>query len=265
MLLEVPETFGRDIAAIIDRAVVPLLKRVEALEARPSPLRGEKGEPGDRGETGDVGPQGSNADVAPFLAPLFARVEALELRPIAEKGDAGERGEKGEPGLKGERGEKGEPGFVGRDGLPGLPGRDGKDGVGKDGAQGLDGKDGADGLGFDDFSFELADDGCTVIERLSRGNVIKEVRFRVRGRYRGPWKDGDGYGLDDTVSQGGSGWVALVDSPKGKPGDGSGEWQLFVKKGRDGRDGERGPQGPAGASGNNGRDLTQLGPDGSKW
>jgi hypothetical protein len=66
-----------------------------------------------------------------------------------------------------------------------------------------------------------------------------------RGRHRGPWKADEHYQLDDSVSSGGSGWIAMVEGAKGRPGD-SKDWQLFVKKGRDGKDGERGPQGPAG-------------------
>jgi hypothetical protein len=50
------------------------------------------------------------------------------------------------------------------------------------------------------------------------------------------------------VTSGGSGWVAIVEDPKGRPGH-SKDWQLFVMKGRDGKDGEPGPQGPQGAPG----------------
>jgi collagen type III alpha len=206
-----------------------------------------------------------------------SRIAALETRPML-KGDPGERGEKGDPGEAGQRGEKGEQGergldgkdgrdgingtngldgkdgkdgAPGRDGLAGLAGRDGKDGAhGKDGAPGKDGKDGADGLGFDHVTFEMADDGCTVIERYARGNLIKEFRRRARGSYRGPWKHDSEYFFDDMVSCGGSGWVAIVPKPKAKPGDGK-DWQLFVRKGRDGKDGERGPAGPQGPPGQN--------------
>lgn len=69
-----------------------------------------------------------------------------------------------------------------------------------------------------------------------------------RGRHRGAWTGSEFYHQDDTVSCGGSGWIALVEGAIGRPGD-SKDWQLFVKKGRDGKDGERGPQGPIGPAG----------------
>ena len=187
-----------------------------------------------------------NAQVARCLDEMRKMIAEI---PRPEKGEKGERGERGE---NGERGDKGEIGIAGRDGLAGLPGRDGKDGRdgidGKDGAPGLAGKDGADGLGFDDMTLTLSDDGCSVIERYARGNVVKELKRRVRGHYCGPWKEDGEYFFEDTVSSGGSGWVAVVATPKGRPGD-CRDWQLFVKKGRDGKDGERGPPGPQGPAG----------------
>ncbi len=69
-----------------------------------------------------------------------------------------------------------------------------------------------------------------------------------RGRHRGPWTGSVQYHLDDMVTSGGSGWVALVEGAKGRPGD-SKDWQLFAMKGRDGKDGAPGPRGPIGPAG----------------
>jgi integrin beta 3 len=236
VLLE--ETIAKELAGIVNEQIAFIARRVDALEAR-APAKGDKGDPGQKGDKGDRG--------EPGLA--GANGERGDKGERGEKGDSGLLGEKGERGERGERGEKGEPGFVGRDGLPGLAGRDGKDGSpGKDGAPGKDGKDGVDGLGFEDMSLSLSEDGCSVIERYARGNVVKEISRRVRGRYCGPWKHGETYFFEDTVSWAGSGWVAIAQQPKGKPGECK-DWQLFVKKGRDGRDGERGPIGPMGPAG----------------
>lgn len=147
--------------------------------------------------------------------------KALEaLKP--EKGERGERGEKGDRGDVGLRGETGIPGRDGKDGRDGERGPQGSQG--EQGLPGLAGKDGRDGI-----------DG-------------KDGAGPSRGRHRGPWKHDERYHVDDMVSLGGSGWVAIVEDPKGRPGD-SKDWQLFVRKGRDGKDGDRGPQGPIGPAG----------------
>ncbi len=152
---------------------------------------------------------------------IDARLTMVETRE-PEKGERGERGEKGERGDVGLRGETGIPGRDGKDGRDGKNGETGPQGVqgepgmaGKDGAPGIDGKDGAG---------------------------------PSRGRHRGSWTGSEHYHQDDTVSCGGSGWIALVEGAKGRPGD-SKDWQLFVKKGRDGKDGERGERGPIGPAG----------------
>ncbi len=69
-----------------------------------------------------------------------------------------------------------------------------------------------------------------------------------RGRDRGPWTGSVQYHLDDMVTSGGSGWVALVEGATGRPGT-SKDWRLFVMKGRDGKDGAPGPRGPIGPAG----------------
>jgi integrin beta 3 len=179
------------------------------------------------------------------VAGLKSRLGVLELR----QPERGEKGERGLNGDKGERGDKGETGIIGRDGLPGLPGRDGKDGRdGMDGKDGAAGKDGADGLGFDDVTFELVDNGTSVIERYAKGNVVKTLKRRIRSRHHGPWKHDGEYFFEDSVTSGGSSWMAMVDAPKCKPGEGK-DWLLWVRKGRDGKDGERGPPGPVGPPG----------------
>src|SRR5262245_42669214 len=73
---------------------------------------------------------------------------------------------------------------------------------------------------------------------------LMQKRFaELQPRHRGPWKHGETYHLNDSVTHGGSMWIAIVETPQGKPGESS-DWILAVRKGRDGKDGERGPMGP---------------------
>ena len=152
---------------------------------------------------------------------LKTRIAGLETRP-PEKGDRGERGEKGERGDVGFRGETGIPGPQGLIGPTGSQGDLGP--IGPQGEQGLPGPTGPPGV------------------------AGKDGAGPSRGRHRGPWKAGEHYQLDDSVTSGGSGWIAVVDNPQGRPGS-TKDWQLFVMKGRDGKDGAPGPQGPAGPEG----------------
>ena len=176
-----------------------LLKRLEPLEQMGT-VSGPRGETGEPGAVGPAGPQG-------------------------------ERGEPGPPGLSlpGERGPEGQPG---RDG---LPGRDGQPGL--PGEKGLDGKDGADGLGMDDLEV-LFDGERTMTFKWSRGDRVKtfEAVFPV-DIYRGVWVDGKAYERGDGATWGGSEWHCHR-TTTAKPGDGSKDWTLKVKKGRDGRDGK---------------------------
>ena len=81
---------------------------------------------------------------------------------------------------------------------------------------------------------------------------------------KGVYKQADRYHAGDGVTWAGSYWIAQKDEPSQKPGEGEG-WRLAVKKGRDGKHGDKGDKGDQGQPGSAGRDLTQMGPNGSKW
>lgn len=90
-----PVDFGKAMAAIVNNATAPLLKRIEQLESRQL-IRGDKGEPGDRG-----------AD-APAVTgeEIYTQVsEYLAEHPPA----AGEKGERGEQGIRGQNGKDADP------------------------------------------------------------------------------------------------------------------------------------------------------------
>lgn len=116
----------------------------------------------------------------------------------------------------------------GRDGLPGAPGTPGRDGA--------PGKDGADGLGFDNLTVEH--DGERLITvRVTNGERTRSFPITIPCMiYREVYRAETAYQKGDCVSFGGSIWTALRDTTE-KPGNGSEDWKLSVKHGRDGRDG----------------------------
>lgn len=110
------------------------------------------------------------------------------------------------------------------------------------------------------------DDGRTIVITLARNGEVISQNVITTGLPvdRGVWKEG-AYTKGDGVSLGGEFWIARRDT-KLRPVYGpNSDWRLAVKKGRDGKDGHDGKPGEAGPEGKPGRDLTQMGPDGSKW
>jgi len=102
--------------------------------------------------------------------------------------------------------------------------------VGKDGE---DGEPGRDGLGFDDMRLEARSEGVYMV--WERGDVIKDA-FVPMPFYRGVWSKEAGYREGNTVTWGGSTWIAVKDSPQGKPDAPDSDWMLSNKRGRDGKD-----------------------------
>lgn len=201
---------------------------------------GARGEKGDAGEKGEAGPQGQTG-------PQGDAGEPGQSGDPGEPGPQGERGlvgPQGEKGLTGDSGEVGLLGTAGKDGAPGLDGArglDGKDGApgrdGRDGVQGIPGEkgiDGRDGFSPDDLALELKD-GRTVVVTLKTGDheVSREVSLPVLTD-RGVFKLGDDYLQGDGVTYAGGFWIAQK-ATSASPGDGSGDWRLAVKRGRDGK------------------------------
>lgn len=123
-------------------------------------------------------------------------------------------------------------------------------------------KDGKDGVGFEDMEV-LFDGERTVTMKFVRGEVVKEFPFTLPIPIdRGVWKSGESYARGDSVSFGGSIFIAQRDTGSKPETDDS--WRLSVKRGRDGKDGI-GIKGDKGDPGKNGRDLTQLGTNGERW
>ena len=170
-------------------------------------------------------------------------------------GPQGETGEKGIPGDDGAPGKDGKDGtglagaFIDRGGflvltlssgevvrLDCVVGKDGADGLpGKEGKNGKDGKDGRDGLGFEDIIIE--DDGKQSITiKFIRGDttIERKVTFPVLV-YCGVYEEGKEYQKGNCVTWGGS-LYHCNEMTVEKPGSGSKDWTLAVKRGADGRD-----------------------------
>ncbi len=238
-----PGRDGADGASVTLGDVLPdLQKQVdEFLAAVPLPQDGKDGAPGRDGVDGAPGADGASVTADDVLPVIGKRVdEYLAALPVPQDG---------------------KDGAPGRDGADGAPGADGADGVslagamidrkgalvvtlsngtlhelgivvGKDGDRGADGRD---GLGFEDLEFEPDADG-RLWAKFSRGGIVK--RALIPGiLYRGVYKSADGYLKGDAVTYGGGIWIAMQDSPDGRPDGGPG-WQLANKRGKDGRDGK---------------------------
>lgn len=107
---------------------------------------------------------------------------------------------------------------------------------GDDGKPGQDGKPGLDGFSIDDFDAGIEDDGRMVVFALRSGNREQIKKIKVASLIdRGVHRPGAPYEKGDVVTHGGSLWIAQKDTTAA-PGEGSPDWRLAVKRGRDGKD-----------------------------
>jgi integrin beta 3 len=292
----------RSVQEFVSRAVEPLLARLKALEERPLPSDGRDGVdglPGENGRDGVDGLPGADGRDGVDGLPGADGKDGADGLPgkDGEPGAPGEPGRDGIDGAPGERGLDGSPGadgvglagaVLGRDGqlvvtltngetrelgvVVGKDGINGRDGI--DGKAGVDGERGAPGFSLASFDVVLKDDGRTIEFVFEDGETryVRELAMPTM-IYRGVFKDGNEYERGDTVTFGGSLWHCNGGEAQGeragptkdKPGEASKHWTLAAKRGRDGAPGRDGKPGEKGAPGPRGKDLTQIGPDGSKW
>lgn len=203
------QQLGEDVVSLVrsfmEREIAPLkaenesLKaRLKALEERPAPEKGEKGDPGERGADGKDGRNGADGANGKDAANI---VEALK--------DSGE--------------------LV----LTLQDGRLIRTGI-RDGEKG---KDGRDGFGFDDMDACVLDDDRTIELSFRRGDEEKCFTFKWPTPIdRGVYKAGGHYEAGDAVTWGGSLWIAQR-ATDAKPDTPESGWRLAVKKGRDGKNG----------------------------
>ncbi|AXC50058.1 hypothetical protein DRW48_10470 [Paracoccus suum] len=213
--------------------------------------------PPEPGLDGLNGQDGTSVDLGDVMPLLTMQVQSfLEALPLPEDGKDGEPGRDADPAeverLVAEAVSKAVGAITVKDGSPG------KDGVGLAGALidregclvvtltngetrslgrvvGEPGRDGQDGLGFDDLTLDY-DGERTITFLFQKGERIEERHFVVPVVLdRGVYAPGAGYQKGDSVTFGGSVWIAQRET-KARP-DGSSDWRLSVKKGRDGKDG----------------------------
>jgi integrin beta 3 len=237
------------------------------MEAKPMPVegppgeRGLQGERGEKGEPGDAGPPG-------------------EVGPAGESGAPGERGEKGADGLPGVPGERGPDGQDGRDAVA-LEILDGVDETRRYPrgtvvtfrgglirafrrsdplAPGVELERAGWHVilnGIAEMASEVQNEREFVQRTVFTNGAVNEVRTRMAiPLYRGIWKKGVDYHAGDSVTYGGSSFIAQRDTVDEEP-EASDAWRLAVKRGRDGKNGKDGNKGEPGVQGERGRDLTQ--------
>ena len=189
--------------------------------------------------------------IADALAPFTARLVELEARPIGLEGPSGPPGNPGavgEPGPQGLPGPPGERGQQGPDGERGPAGAQGQPGDrGEKGEPGRDGRDAADltllrGFIVEQVAAEVSDifaKGSMTSPDFGRtwnaafGGKDHEIKTGIP-LDAGVWTEERGYVAGDTVSHGGSLFIAQ-NATTAKPGK-SDDWRLAVKRGADGRD-----------------------------
>jgi hypothetical protein len=195
------------IAPVILGAMAPMLRRIEALEARPVEGRpGADGKDGTPGNAGPIGPAGKDFDPAAMSVAIVdevAKAVAALPPPVA--------------------------GRDGRDGLPGVPGAPGEKGI-----------DGKDGGGFESWLVEY-DGERSFTFKCGAGDNLKHFTFAMPiPLYRDVWQP-KGYAKSDIVTSSNESWIAITDNSDKPP---SASWRLMARKGRDGKDGNRPPPDP---------------------
>lgn len=215
-------------------ALAPLAARLDALETRPV----EKGEAGERGADGPQGQAGPEGPAGPQGLPGVIGA----MGPEGPPGSPGAAGELGPPGADGAPGQRGQQGPDGKCGPPGAQGQPGF--RGEKGDPGRDGRDAANlailfkhideqiTAGLAGISFTSADGGRTLNAALG-GDNCGEIKTGIP-LDAGVWTEERAYVVGDTVSHGGSMWIAQKATSE-KPGR-SDDWRLAVKRGADGRD-----------------------------
>lgn len=206
--MDLQTAFDRGFEAVkkyIDDELGTLTARLAELEARPIGPEGPPGPPGSPGAAGEQGPQGLPG-------------------PMGERGQQGPDGERGPPGAQGQPGDRGEKGDAGRDG---------RDAADLALLRGFIVEQVAAEIAeiFKAASFTSADGGRTLNAAL--GGTSHEIKTRIPLDV-GVWTEERGYVAGDTVSHGGSLFIAQI-ATTAKPGK-SDDWRLAVKRGADGRD-----------------------------
>lgn len=219
------KALGVEIGALVADTVAPLLKRIEALEAR----QAEKGDPGQDAPQVEI-------DTADVVKELLASEGIRQLVELEVEAHLTEN-----PPPAGEKGEPGQDGagiadlLIDRDGNLIATFTDGRMKslgvvVGKDGAPGRDGAD------FSDVSIDY-DGERTITIKGRGGEIVKRVPIPLD---RGYWSPGQSYEKGDVVTHNGVAFIAKLDTSAEPKTENSTDWRILARKGRDGKDGRNG-------------------------
>lgn len=236
-------------------------------------LDGKDGAPGGDGQKGADGTDGQPGRDGVDGKDGAAGERGTDGAPGA-KGDPGEDGAPGvdgapgadgRDGVDGKDGQPGAPGEKGIDGAPGRDGDDGRDALDIDVLLSIDetrryrrgtyashngglwksvrtteGMDGWECIveGVGQISIDQDTENprkFAVVVATSSGRAQTKQFSMPVVIYRGVYREGDAYEAGDSVTWGGSTWIALQDT-KSKPDSTDGTWKLAVKKGAPGKD-----------------------------
>lgn len=259
------QAFGAEIVEIVkgyvDKAVTPLLARIDGLEQRIKDL------PAPVDLSDDLA--ALKTAVEAIVIPVIPELELLDIPTLVEEAvkdlPAPQDGKSVTiddiaPLIAAEVEKRVSELPTAKDGKDGV---DGKDGIGLAGAlidrsgelvvtltngeaknlgpivgkDGDPGKPGKDGFSLKHFDAELMADGRTILLKFEdESDQSFSVELGVPAMiYRGVFKEGEQYEKGDTVTWGGSIWHCDQGTTE-KP-DASKAWRLAVKRGRDGKDG----------------------------
>ena len=238
-----PVEFGKAMAAIVNEATAPLVKRIEELEAR-QPEKGDKGDPGDPAPPVEI-------DVSDVVKELLSADGIKQL--VGLEVDAFLAENPPTPGKDGKDGDKGDPGEPGKsvtledvslflDAAIAKHVLDFERRANETLAKAIDKipepKDGRDGVDLTELSVDF-DGERTVTVKGRTGEVTKRVPIPL---WRGYWSEKVVAERGDILTHNGTAYIAIVDNPKCEPGVGKydHEWKVFTRKGRDGKDGRNG-------------------------
>jgi integrin beta 3 len=180
---------------------------------------------------------------------LRESIAAVPSGPPGKDGRDGIDGKDGAPGRDGEDGARGEKGL---DGVNGRDGIDGKQGPpGERGEKGMDGKDGRDGLhgkdGTNGRDGVATKDELLALLKETMANATPELAAELKSfvleefaklpilLYRDVYRPGEEYKPGNTATWGGSLWHCNNVTTE-RPGTGSPDWTLMVKRGTNGKD-----------------------------
>lgn len=232
-----------DVRPILDEALKAVAEEAgqkidAAIKSIPVPKDGINGKDGTSITLADVQPVIDEAVKSIREESRQAVEVAVKSIPTPKDGRDGKDGKDGKDGINGEKGADGAGVadlMIDRAGELIATMTDGRmknlgPVIGKDGRDGVDGKD---GLSLDSFEMEYLDETHEIRIKAACAGRVKEIKFTAGGiRPGGYWREGTKAKAGEVYTLDGTSYVAKCDTLS-KP-DGTGDWVILSRKGRDG-------------------------------